>query len=181
MPTWPIRNRQNYLSLHLYLDSAHLESPLIPDYCWGSRKHDYSMLQPHILILIIIHKQHEVVHVITWHSRHITQHHNPFTPPPVTEIFPSTAGIYSDATTASQTMIPVFHLLKPHRRLPPSPKITHNTISSSPKSSMHHNTSFQGEHHNLHSQNGCQFDLWPLPTASPNFSGQELLVPQKTH
>ncbi len=66
-----------------------------------------------------------------------------------------------------QTIIPIFHFLKPHRTSPSSPKITHNTITSSLKSPIHHNSSFQGQHHSLHSQNGCQFDLLPLRTASP--------------
>ncbi|XP_063888887.1 metabotropic glutamate receptor 3-like [Scylla paramamosain] len=55
-----------------------------------------------------------------------------------------------------QTIIPIFRLLKPHRT---SPKITHNTIIPSLKSPIHHKTSFQGQHHGLHLQNGCQFDL----------------------
>ncbi len=113
MPTRPIGNHQSYtLSLYAYLNAAHLESPQIPDQCWGGRKYDCSMLQPHILILMIIHKQHEVVHVNTWRSRHFTQHLNPFTPPPPIELFPSAAGIYSDAITASPN--DNSHISSPH-------------------------------------------------------------------
>ncbi len=59
------RNISSHILNYTLSLTAHLELPLILDQCWGTRKHDYSMLQSYILIVMIIHKQHEVVHVNT--------------------------------------------------------------------------------------------------------------------